>query len=246
MMFLLSGEGPDDMGTCRETPPPCGADRFQPGPMAVIVDRLTEGRAGYSLLESGAVRFVSEEVVAARSKGLTPARSPRLSGQRTKRDTGYFRKNAMALGLMATELETARETPVVAVLFRDADGSNNATRSLWRDKFDSMVKGFRDADHERGVPMVPKPKSEAWLLCALKPVPYQGCIALEDESGSDDSPNSLKRQLAAVVGHRPSATELADWVRDGRIDPSRIDMPSFAAFRTELDRAVQQALAFRR
>jgi len=51
----------------------------------------------------------------------------------------------------------------------------------------------KELDDDRGVAMIPKPKSEAWLLCALKNKPYESCEKLEDRSGNDDSPNSLKK-----------------------------------------------------
>ena len=243
MMLLLRGEGPSDIGTCRGCFPPCEGEQFLPGPMSIIVDQLTEQKCGYSLLDVGAVCFFDEHEVSVRSKGLSTPRSPRLPGMKAARDTGYFRKNAQALGLIAKELEVQRDCPMIAVLFHDSDGSNTSTRSLWKDKFHSILLGFLDAEFERGVPMVPKPKSEAWLLCALKDNPYLHCTALEEESGNDDSPNSLKKQLEAAIGRHASSEELAAWVHDGRIDCGRIDMPSFEAFRIELDRALDNALA---
>ncbi|MBI5655520.1 MAG: hypothetical protein HZC44_01330 [Geobacter sp.] len=243
MMLLLSGEGPSDIGTCYGGVPPCEGAQFKAGPMAVIIDQLAEQKLNYSLIDNGSVRFVGEHEVAVRSKSISAIRSLRLPGEKVKTDTIYFRKNAQALGVMAKELETERECPVVTVLFRDSDGSNSSTRSLWKDKFNSIVHGFKDAEFERGAPMVPKPKSEAWLMCALKDNPYTHCTALEEESGNDASPISLKRQLAAIIGDQVSSEDLAEWVREGRIDPGRIGMPSFDAFRFELDRALDNALA---
>lgn len=243
MMLLLSGEGPTDIGCCQVAVSPCCGEQFRPGPMAIIVDHLIESRLQYSLLEFGEVCFVDERSLAEHGKGLALPRSPRLPGAKAERDTGYFRKNAQALGSVALELEAQRDHPVVAVLFRDSDGSNTSTRSLWQDKLNSIVRGFKDVAYERGVPMVPKPKSEAWLLCALKKNPYQHCKAIEDASGNDASPNSLKKQLAAVIGEHTSVEELSDWIRSGQIDPGRIEMPSFAAFKHELNRAMDSALA---
>jgi hypothetical protein len=86
------------------------------------------------------------------------------------------------------------------------------------------------------------PKSEAWLLCALRPPGYANCALLEDASGNDASPNSLKQQLAALSGGTdPSADEQADWVVTGAVDPLRIDMPSFNAFKQALHTAAQNA-----
>ena len=213
MIMLLSGEGPSDIGYCRAAVSPCCGEQFQSGPMAVIVDQFVEQKCGYSLLETGAVCFVSEHCLIEYGKSISVRHSPRLPGVKAEKDTGFFRKNAQALGSMAKEMEVRREYPVVAVLFRDSDGSNSSTRSLWDKKFDSIVLGFQQAGFDRGVPMVPKPKSEAWLLCALKENPYQHCASLEDESGNDASPNSLKKQLNDVDNHAP-IDELTEWIRN--------------------------------
>ena len=105
---------------------------------------------------------------------------------------------------------------VVAVLFRDSDGTATAQRGLWTDERNSMLRGFEDEGFSCGVPMLPKPKSEAWVLCALKDNPYQGCDALEERSGNDNSPNSLKDDLKARRGKLPSAEELCEMVRRKR------------------------------
>ena len=90
--------------------------------------------------------------------------------------------------------------------------------------------------------MVPRPKSEAWMLCALKVQPYQNCHLLEDEPGNDNSPNSLKAQLAAIFNNaEPSAAKQSELVAEGRVDPLQIDMPSFQRFREELEAAVMHA-----
>lgn len=87
--------------------------------------------------------------------------------------------------------------------------------------------------------MVPRPKSEAWMLCGLfkHENPACNCGWLEEESGNDASPNSLKRQLAALLSGADCAEVQAELVRDGQIDPALIDLPSFDAFKTALSAA---------
>jgi hypothetical protein len=53
----------------------------------------------------------------------------------------YF-SNAQQLALMAQELASDHEVPVMAVLFRDADGTRSALGQMWQTKWDSMVNGF--------------------------------------------------------------------------------------------------------
>lgn len=71
--------------------------------------------------------------------------------------------------------------------------------------------------------------------------PYEQCEGLEDAPGNDGSPNALKPRLFKLIGHDPTAAEQAAWITSGRIDPSRIEMPSFDAFCTALQSALDAA-----
>ena len=82
--------------------------------------------------------------------------------------------------------------------------------------------------------MIPKPQSEAWLICGLKAAPYEACESLESRSGNDDSPHSLKKELQEILPDTVTRTVLVDVVRD-RIDFTRLEMPSFRAFQTRLE-----------
>lgn len=231
MLILVSGEGPTDMGQCSGESA-IGNAAVQPGPMAWLVEQLAEASEGYPFLAAGLMCCVSEQTLGLRSKSLRP---PSLPGRKRGKETAYYFRNARALALMAGELAEASSQAVVAVLFHDSDGTQSAGRGEWQAKWDSMIKGFDYEHFATGVPMIPKPKSEAWLLCALKTAqPYQHCEALEFESGNDNAPRSLKAQLADALGERPNAAGLAELVRSGRVDASRIDMPSFTAFQTRL------------
>jgi hypothetical protein len=91
--------------------------------------------------------------------------------------------------------------------------------------------------------MVPNPKSEVWLLCALQAAPYQNCARFETISGNDDSQHPAKAQLAeALAAHPRGSEDEADLVTAGVIDVHRIDMPSFNEFR---ERMVEVAEALR-
>lgn len=239
MRLLLSGEGPTDMGTLR---PGDSGREFLPGPMAWLVDRTLEAWLGYSVLERSendpdAVGFVSKFELESDAKASRPGKPRGLRGLKSEAGTLYFRRNAELLGRRASSESTSTARPVIAVLFRDSDGTRSCPRNEWQQKLKSMEDGFRIAGCSTGVPMLPRPKSEAWLLCALKAQPYQHCAALEDASGNDDSPNSLKIKLDALIGHKAGAEEQAQWVKDGRIDPDRLDMPSFLIFRKHLEAA---------
>lgn len=65
---------------------------------------------------------------------------------------------------------------------------------------------------------------------------YQNCQRLENESGNDDSPNSLKNQLETHLGKPVTRELLNDEIDQGNLDISKIiDMPSLTAFKDKLD-----------
>jgi hypothetical protein len=219
---------------------------FVPGPMAWIVDKLLNrpDKLDCSILEGHTkgydwIRFLSEFDL----RELRSARPRFFPHTQGTFGSQFFRANAYQLGKHAQTVAVERNDAVIAVLFRDGDGTRSTPKAEWQEKFDSMLSGFEVAEFKSGVPMVPRPKSEAWMLCGLRKREdaNRDCSELEDASGNDASPNSLKAQLANHIGHEPTAEEQAELVRSGQIDPALIDLSSFVAFRAELDRAYAQA-----
>lgn len=240
MRFLVSGEGPADMGRCT-VGDACEGGDFEPGPMARLVDQITADRMGYSSLELGLVHPLSEQRLNGIAKALKPLR---LRGKKGRPETSYYYRNARGLARAAAELGLKCNDEIVAVLFRDADGTQSAGRGDWQSKWQSMLDGFAAEGYGLGVPMIPKPKSEAWLLCALKPdQPYQHCEALERESGNDAAPNSLKVQMAEALGGKLTGAELAERVRSRQVDAACIRMPAFDAFRERLHDVLEEDMA---
>ena len=241
MYLLLSGEGISDMGRC-EGNEICEPPLFQAGAMAIMVDQLVEIAQGYefSHLDNQSVSYVSEKFLADQKMPVM-GKNMALRGKKRPPETMYYFQNARALATIAKELNSQVNDTVIAVLFRDADGSASAERGNWQDKYDSMNHGFTVEQYEFGVAMIPNTKSEAWLLCAVKN-DYQHCDNLEGIKGNDDSPNSLKSQLATALNGKTSAIELAELVKDKAVDVERIDMNSFNQFRQDLQHAVKLAL----
>ncbi len=223
MFLILSGEGSSDIGI----------EDNEIGPMTKIVDRWIARRIGYSLIELKFYTIVPEKQLAEQAKKIK-ARSMR--GKKQESETRYFYKNARALALIAHQkaLEIGNDMPLILVLFRDADGTASSDRGEWIDKMRSMLTGFEVEQISTGVPMIPKPKSEAWILCALRNN-YQHCPNLENESGNDNSPNPLKQQLEDYLGESGTGRLLNDKIDAGEIDIDRIDMNSINAFKTRLD-----------
>ena len=149
-------------------------------------------------------------------------------------ETRYYFANARMFARIAMEQQTRLKDTVIAILFRDSDGTASAGRGLWEDKRRSLANGFEAEGFQCGVPMIPKPKSEAWMICAVKATPYLACAELERRSGNDKSPKSLKKELANLLKESPTRVLLNRLVTDRRIDVLQIDMPSLNAFRKRL------------
>lgn len=237
MYFLLSGEGVTDMGAGQKAFKICEGEDFLIGPMACIVAKIVEAKHHYSIL-NGACGFVSEGSVAQRAEELKAVKKKlRLPGKKQAKETRYFFNNARILARYAKEKEAALDDEVVAILFRDSDGTASAGRGEWHAKKESILDGFAEEGFDKGVPMIPKPKSEAWLICAWKSHPYHGCEALEERSGNDNSPNNLKSELDKLLNQEVTPHLLREMV-DESFDIDRIKMPSFKAFRHRLEEVI--------
>ena len=242
MYLLLSGEGPSDIGVCRSSAV-CDRADFQEGPMAIIVDQLIELNQGFEMshLVCELVSYVSESYLA-ENKQPPQRKAMSLRGKKKPAETKYFFENARALASIARNKATEVDDNVIAVLFRDADGTSSAGRGNWNDKRNSIIAGFRAEDYDLGVAMIPKPKSEAWLLCATKQNPYQHCDCLEDELGNDNGKNPLKEQLAESLDGKTNGLDMAQLINKKEIDITSINMSSFNIFKSDLEEVVKLAM----
>jgi hypothetical protein len=131
MFFLLSGEGVTDMGVGLRNVIVCEGEDFHVGPMAIIVDQAVESYCSFSLLDVGCCGYVSEAHVAKRAGELKAAKKElRLPGKKRAKETRYFFNNARILSRIARDHEKKRKDQVVAILFRDSDGTASAGRGL--------------------------------------------------------------------------------------------------------------------
>lgn len=241
MILLVSGEGPGDIGSCTNGQSQCTGSDFKAGPMAGIIDKLAEPIIHYSLLDTQAMEFVSENKLSSHSKQFS-RKFPTLPGKKRGWETAFFFKNARSLAQLAKQkMADNPGTPIGAVLFHDKD--NNAS---FQQKWKSIEDGFKSEEFEYGVPMVPNPKSEAWLICALKTNPYQNCAELETSlPGTDGAPRSAKDILKELLSRKGKAvSDLADMITDGMINPSQINMPSFDRFKVRLEDVTRRMLGF--
>jgi hypothetical protein len=241
MFFLFSGEGSTDLGLCAGNSEMCVGIDYLHGPMTFFVEHLVKAKHPDSPLKWGRVGFASKSALVTRAIQMKTPRSLALPGKKRRKETMFFYNNARALAQIAIDKEQELNDSVVAILFRDSDGTASAGRGLWPEKRESMTRGFLIEGFHRGVAMVPKPKSEAWILCAVKKE-YRHCNALEERSGNDRSPSSLKAELESHLGQSVTRDLLCRMITDGLIDCVRINMPSFSVFKDELERAIESTV----
>ena len=223
MHLVLSGEGNSDLGLfCTFN------NEFIAGSMYYIVDKIIEKKYDFSYYDGKdeLITFIPKVELTKLTKRLPP-----FTGKKGSKGTAYFRNNAIALAKIAKEKSKELDDEVIAILFRDSDGTGSTIDKLWEKKVHSIENGFNIEKFDRGVVMIPKPKSEAWLICALQNKPYENCQKLEERSGNDDSPNNLKDELERFGIEIETINEM---IQDGRIDIEKIDMPSFEYFSKKL------------
>lgn len=249
MIVVLSGEGISDLGGCVNDQGECRLPDFMCGPMTRFVDKEIERSIGYSLLESTPECYIfvsKKELVTAAQRLRENKKSMSLTGRkRPGVETGFFYLNARMLGDRTKQLAQEHNGPAIAVLFRDCDGTRSASASLWEDKVKSIRDGFSDAGLGRcGVAMVPKPKSEAWMLCVLRDN-YQQCGKLENLSGNDNVPNSAKVQLCAALNGEDSTMGQLRYLDEAGINIDQLaeQMPSYDEFHQDMSIAYREAVS---
>jgi len=225
MHLVLSGEGNSDLGLFSQY-----HNEFIAGSMYFIVDKIIEREYDFSCYscKDSMITFIPKVELTKLTKRLPP-----YTGKKGRKGTAYFTNNAIALAKISKEKSKELNDEVIAILFRDSDGTSSSIKGLWEDKISSIEMGFKIEKFENGVAMVPKPKSEAWLICALKNKPYKNCHKLEDRSGNDNSPNNLKDELDSFG---ISTDKINEMIQNGQIDIEKINMPSFKYFVDSLNR----------
>lgn len=231
MKFVLSGEGPTDIGKIDYA-----TQSFDPGPMAYFIDEVVRNKIGFSLLEThctggNAIHFVPKKDLA----NTEVHRRTVFPGKKSPQGTAYFTKNSLALGLKATCIANETGSPTIAVLFKDADPTRS--HDDYEEKWASMMSGFKRAGFDNGVPMIPRQIMEAWLLDSID---WQGESHpdFDTVTGGRHSARPYKEQLAELVGPT-SQHNLVDRVCDGTFDQSRITVESYKRFKARLENVLE-------
>jgi hypothetical protein len=229
MYLIFSGEGSTDTGT----------GEF-PGPMLYLIDQIIEynKRFSFSILDTQCYEFISRKQLSKRVKQLRPLPKEQdndniiLHSKKRFKETGYFYANARVLATIALERKSEHDL-VIAVLFQDSDTTD---QQEWQQKWDSAINGFNAAKFHHGVPMLPKPVSEAWILCAIYRSENLGknCDYLENQKHGDEIDHALKYELERKLNAQPTRELLNEKIKSNEINHNNINLPSFNQFKEQL------------
>lgn len=242
--IMMTGEGPTDMGACNNDQAICSEAQLDAGPIARLLfktirqylpdwnaDNLEQGNPAVhmTLINEAWLKSKCKEKkrgLIRPSKGV--AKGMIVHAQRAQVLAEYAHSNDHQM----------------AAYFHDTDGTRSQLADMpdRQEKLTQAIKaGFRAAQFEdQGLALVPKPTSEAWLICGIKETPYQHCEALETTlSGNDHSPSRApKAMLGEMIGNpdytRSDLNDLVD-----QLDVASIDMPSFNALREQIQTAIR-------
>lgn len=228
--FVVSGEGPTDVGVTTDTP----------GPLMSAVRYVAETLVGtewqFEIVHKGALSTKSDKVLGKDKKSM------RLRG--AKKKIGflvYLRGKATALARLAMD-----DTGCGAILFCDCDYTRHEVtptmaKNYYQDVVRAIETGFREAnDFRLGVPMVPRPRSESWFLCHYQKVPYSNTY--EDLPANDEAERSGKHLLAKFFNCAVDECEIYSHVNPEEVAWGRVNAPSFVFFVRRLQNVAERML----
>ena len=202
----------------------------QSGPLKICLDKLLE----FFWDDASYINFfpVSRAKLADTEKGKPEKRTSIVRGlKKDIPDAKYVSICAKLLAKIAQEKSVEFGDDWGVVFFRDLDASSgNDVDKVYKAKVAAMDEGFASVQFENGVPMIPKTRSESWLLCALNPSKAAANHYYEYLPMSDKSPNSGKKILAKELGVNEDESYKVIYERIDDFCWEQIKAESFVAF----------------
>lgn len=226
--FVLCGEGPTDLYYNE-------IDGNQ-GPLKDGVDQLLDSfwdDCSYVLFKQ-----VSRSEIALSDKGKPEKKTAVVRGAKKKFPNHRFiASSAKYLAQRANAFAAENEEPEKwgVIYFHDLDANTTfSVDEVYQAYLSAMNDGFESENFSNGVPMIPKTRSESWLLCLLSPDKGSSAKYYEDLPMSDKSPKTGKILLADVLkdSHDESYAIIEDQ-RD-KFDWTSLRAPSFLVFSERL------------
>lgn len=237
--IIVSGEGRTDIGGSHSGQAiSTGAD-FEKGPMYILIERMLhrfmpDWNVEYWETNPPNISYVSHGLLGRNAKLRAKGNGKfTFASKSLNKEHNGKHKHARELAVTAKELECQ-----LAVYFIDTDGRNEDKTEhsqLHRKIVEALNLGFEKGEFAGGVAMVPKPTSEAWLICHCQNLPYSNCNSLEIRlSGNDNCPDeqSPKKELERFIGAGYDDAVVFDKVAE--LDIEQLDMPSFNRFKQDL------------
>ncbi|WP_305455458.1 hypothetical protein [Photobacterium leiognathi] len=234
--ILVTGEGSSDMGGSNNGHSISSGASYNLGPMALLAVRLLRNilptwNEEYLDFQSpnNWMTCISGNELANQTKTLSKYRPSK------KIQKGYSEHANRAFAMANYAQQHGHQ---LAIYFHDTDkGDFDALR-------DALRLGFSSVENVQSVPMLPKPTSEAWLICGRKRDPYAHCTALETQLSGNDAAsahNAPKKVLGQLLGLKAGAepTTEQQYAEAEVVDIACINMPSYNQFKTDLTTAIE-------
>lgn len=198
--IAISGEGNSDVGEHNYD-----TEEFVPGPITCLTQTILH----YNYKHDVAFKFWT--------RGELKKYPITLKGKKKHVGSGKGHSNlAYKLAFLAKETRCD-----VAILMRDAD------KLSFQSVYDEIVAGFLEAKFSNGVPAVPVPKSEAWLICCLSHI---NCDQIEQ------SKDDLKEMLEAMLEEEGLSNDKDTWRQIGETcDITQVLTPSLEKFKSDVE-----------
>ncbi len=204
--IILSGEGSSDIGEIDYQ-----TGEFMPGPIAVLTRNVLRFH------HKDDVRFHFKARKELKQYPITLKGKPQKSKGTAGKGHSIL---AWKLACVAKDEECD-----IAILMRDADNREFAP------VYEEIRSGFLAAAFDRGIPAVPVPKSEAWIIC---------CMVPERSHRIEDSTREMKELLEEMLRfqHKPRNRETCcEITTDCRVES--VLSRSFVQYRNDIERAVR-------
>lgn len=244
MHLIATGEGPTDIGASQNGLGVSEGEDFLQGPMyALFIKLLDNFLPDWNQGQDFTHTFIYRKELGQRAKA-SKVRLP----SKDKAVKGHLEHAKRAAALAEFTKDNFPETWAnsLSVYFHDCDGTRSELDrepEMQANRVKAVLSGFKAAEYEHGVAMIPKPTSESWIICSVKENPYCHCQNLEtDLSGNDCSADRAPKVVLgnAINNHDYCREDLSTLI--AAIDVDRLeDMPSFRQFKSNIIAVVEKA-----
>ena len=229
--FVLCGEGPTDLFY--------DAEHQCQGPLKDSVDQLllhfwdSESHFHFKQVSRG-------ELSVSVGKGKPEKKSAIVRGAKNKfPERRWIMVTAKCLAEKAMALTSQADNTDLSdwgvIYFHDLDKpSGSDIDSAYADYIAAMHDGFDSVSFKYGVPMIPKTRSESWILCVLNPEKCKENKYYENLPMSDKSPKAGQ----IVLAQEQKTSKRGSYKQIGRkynqFDWISLESPSFVFFKNRL------------